>query len=274
MKLILIYFLLFLAGELLNSLVFDAIFSVMELPAIELYGILRMAGSLMMTYLFFWLYTTKKLRLEMKDFGITFNIKKWAVCLSVLLPVSVAAVYMIIGNTAIHPVSVSKIILTVTAALFMAAKSGILEEMLFRGYIMKLLESGWNKPAAILFPSILFGLLHIPAMETFRIASVFLLAVSGTLVGIMFSLAAYKENSVSNSALIHAVWNFVMISDIVHITAASDAYGTPLISVIIPDHILLTGGSFGAEASIIAIMGYCLVCVFLIICKKRNILYQ
>ena len=150
----------------------------------------------------------------------------------------------------------------IIASAMIALKSGILEEMLFRGFIMKLLESRWNKYVAIFVPSFIFGLVHIPSMETFTVEGVVLLIVSGTLVGLMFSLAAYAGKSVANSMLLHGIWNFVMITDILHITTKEGAYGESIFSMIIPsDNILLTGAGFGMEASIIAIAGYTLVCI-------------
>lgn len=44
------YVLLFLAGDLLNSLVFDLLFSIVELPIQGLYSVLRMLGCLIFTY--------------------------------------------------------------------------------------------------------------------------------------------------------------------------------------------------------------------------------
>ena len=91
---------------------------------------------------------------------------------------------------------------------------------------------------------------------------VVLLIVSGTLVGMMFSLAAYAGKSVANSMLLHGIWNFVMITDILHITTKEGIYGEPLFLMIISsDNMLLTGAGFGMEASIIAIAGYALVCI-------------
>ena len=43
--------LLFLAGDLLNSLVFDLLFSVVELPIRGLYHVFRVLGCLIFTYL-------------------------------------------------------------------------------------------------------------------------------------------------------------------------------------------------------------------------------
>lgn len=267
---ILVYFLLFLAGDLFSSISFDLLFSFVELPSNALYVILRMLGALLLTAFLFLLYTTKGLHLKMKDFGITPNIKKWGVLISVFLPVFVTAIFAMIGKFEVNSFSAGEICLIIIASMLIALKSGITEEMLFRGYIMKLLESRWNKYIAILIPSFLFSLVHIPSMETFTVSGVLLLIISGTVVGIMFSLVSYKGKSISNSALLHAAWNFIMITDILHITTAQGTYGSPIFSIIISsDNVFLTGAGFGIEASIIAIIGYILVCGFVLIPKKK-----
>lgn len=259
---VLIYFLLFLAGDLLSSILFDLLFLLISLPSSELYVILRMLGSLCLTVFLFWLYTTRGLHLKMKDFRITCHIKKWAAGLSVLLPGFVVACFGMLGEVSHNSLPVGKVCFILLASLLIAVKSGITEEMLFRGYVMKLLESRWNPFIAIIVPSFLFSLVHIPSMETFTVAGVVLLIISGTLVGVMFSLAAYEGDSISNSAILHAVWNFVMITDILHITTAQGSYGEPVFSIIIfSENPILTGAGFGAEASIISIIGYALVCV-------------
>lgn len=268
---IVIYFLLFLAGDLLSSLLFDLLFSVVKLPSRELYIIPRMLGCLLLTFLFFWLYTTKSLHLKMKDFGITFDIKKWGVILSVLLPTFVVIVFLMVGKAEVNAFALENVVLIVIASMITALKAGILEEMLFRGFIMKLLENRWNRYIAILIPSFIFSLVHIPSMETFTLGGVVLLVISGTLVGVMFSLVAYKGNSISNSAFMHAIWNFIMITSILHITTEQRAYGEPIFSIIIPsDNILLTGAGFGVEASFIAIIGYALVCGIVMFFKKNK----
>lgn len=150
-------------------------------------------------------------------------------------------------------------------------KAGILEEILFRGFIMRLLESKWNKYIAVLVPSVLFSFAHLPSMETFTIGGVFLLIISGTLVGTMFSLASYAGNSIGNNILMHTVWNFAIVTDILHITTSEGAYGEPIFQLIIPsDNILLTGAGFGIEASLIAIIGYTLACLTLAFIYRRN----
>ena len=210
----------------------------------------------------------------MRSFGISFDIKPWGVLFSVLLPAFVVLAFLLIGNGYVNSFAVSDAILIVISSILTALKAGIIEEMLFRGFIMKLLENRWNKFVAIFAPSFLFSLLHIPSMETFSVVGVMLLIVSGTLVGIMFSLVAHKGNSISNSAIIHTVWNLVMVTSILHITTEQGYYGNPIFSIIISsNHVLLTGAGFGVEASIIAIVEYACICAVVLLSQNSRGLF-
>lgn len=191
--------------------------------------------------------------------------------LSVLLPAFVVTIFLIIGRAQVNVFSTGDIFLIIISSILIALKAGILEEILFRGFIMRLLESKWNKYIAVLVPSVLFSFAHLPSMETFTIGGVFLLIISGTLVGTMFSLASYAGNSIGNNILMHTVWNFAIVTDILHITTSEGAYGEPIFQLIIPsDNILLTGAGFGIEASLIAIIGYTLACLTLAFIYRRN----
>lgn len=258
---IIIYVLLYFAGDLLSSMAFDLLFSMIELPIRGLYSILRILGCFIVTYVLFWLYTTKILHLKMKDFRITCSIRKWAVLYAAMLPSFVVICYVIIGSPIVTISNPAEIVIAVTYSIIAALKAGVLEEMLFRGYILKLLETKWGKPVAFLVPSFLFSLLHLPSMDEFSVAGILLLMISGTLAGLMFSLVTWKGNSISNSSLLHAIWNFILVTDIMHITTAQGVYGEPVFSIIIPsDNVLVTGAGFGVEASIISIIGYLFVC--------------
>ena len=250
LKQLLLYFLLFLAGDLFSSIAFDLLFSLIPLRARWMYLLLRSLGALGLTWLLFWLYTTRVLGRAMADFGVTPSVKGWAAAAAVLLPAGVTAVYGSLGRWTAAPVPLGEAAGTIAASLALALKAGVTEEMLFRGYMMTLVRERWNRRIAILAPSALFACVHLIGLETFSPAGVALLLVSGSLVGIMFSLAADRGGSVGSSAVIHTVWNLVMVTDVLHITTAQGTYGSPLLSVVIPwENALLTGGDFGVEAS-------------------------
>lgn len=267
---ILAYFGLFLAGELLGGLPFDLLFSVVHLPYAALYTSCRMAGSLAVTVFLFWLYTTRVLHRSMEDFGICLRLPKWSILLAIALPGFVLAVYSFFGQWSVGRFTVGEGVCLALASVLIALKSGLTEEMLFRGYILRLLEGRWGRKLAILLPSVLFGLVHLTSLTEFSLSSVLLLLLSGTLVGILFSLAACRADSIAASALIHGVWNLVMITGIVNIRAGEPAGGA-FFGLSIPNTSLwLTGGEFGPEASLIAITAYALGCAFLLWGRKAD----
>lgn len=140
---------------------------------------------------------------------------------------------------------------------FYGFAAGAVEEMIFRGVIMGMLEQRIGRVKAVLLPSILFAVVHMVG-ASFDVMSMLQLLVSGSLVGILFSLIAIESGSIWNSALVHGIWNMVMAGGILHIGKAIDSqvlYNW----VLNTDETLWTGGEFGAEASLIAITVYLLV---------------
>lgn len=134
---------------------------------------------------------------------------------------------------------------------------GAVEEMIFRGVIMGMLEQRIGRVKAVLLPSILFAVVHMVG-SSFDVMSMLQLLVSGSLVGILFSLIAMESGSIWNSALVHGIWNMVMAGGILHIGKAIDSQAL-YNWVLNTDETLWTGGEFGAEASLIAITVYLLV---------------
>lgn len=147
---------------------------------------------------------------------------------------------------------------TVCAGMFFIGfAAGIVEEMVFRGFIMNLLDQKIGRKAAILLPSLLFGLVHIIGMD-FSIVSSLQVLVAGTLVGIMFSLIALERHSVWNSAIVHVLWNIVILGGVLSIGKSLDEYSV-YTYILHTDSFAVTGGEFGIESSLIAIAGYLIV---------------
>lgn len=140
---------------------------------------------------------------------------------------------------------------------FYGFAAGAVEEMIFRGVIMGMLEQRIGRVKAVLLPSILFAVVHMVG-GSFDVMSMLQLLVSGSLVGILFSLIAIESGNIWNSALVHGIWNMAMAGGILHIGKVIDSqvlYNW----VLNTDETLWTGGEFGAEASLIAITVYLLV---------------
>lgn len=143
----------------------------------------------------------------------------------------------------------------VEAVVFYGLAAGIVEEAVFRGVIMTALERRWNKAVAVAVPSGIFAVSHVIGAELDFVSFLQLLA-AGSVVGVLFSLIAIHSGSIWNSALVHAVWNMVLVG-LVHI--GPEANALYLWNYVMDSRsFLITGGDFGAEASAIAIAGYAL----------------
>lgn len=185
---------------------------------------------------------------------------KW-LAVALLLPVSVTVLYLLLpGQMVDSGMDTRQVLETVSAGVFFTGLgAGIVEEMVFRGLIMSLILRRWGKTAAIFIPSVLFGLVHIIGMD-FSFLSALQVVLAGTAVGVMFSLIALERCSVWNSAMVHALWNMVIIGGILSIGVEASPYSI-YSYVLETGNFAVTGGQFGIESSVIAIAGYGVVSV-------------
>lgn len=206
------------------------------------------------------LYCEKVIHIKLEDCRIT-KLKVspvWALC-ALLLPVGVSCALMCTPGTFVaNSMNASKIANIILVALFGAGISaGVVEEMVFRGFIMRMVEERWGRVAAVIVPSVIFGLLHIINIDM-NLRDIILLLIAGTSVGIIFSLIVYQSGSIWSSALVHGMWNFIMIGDILDINIKHNT-GAIFSYKMLSKSVILTGGSFGVESSIIAVIGYWIV---------------
>lgn len=220
----------------------------------------HIAGGLLYAvsaYIMVWLFCTKYLKEELAAFLIPkCRIQvKWAVA-AVLLPALVSMVYLLLpGNFVSNPLDTGTKLALVTRGVFIAGLgAGIVEELLFRGLLMNVVIQKFGRAAGIFAPSVLFASLHIIGMN-FGLLSCLQVMAAGTLVGIMFSLIALEGHSVWNSAIVHAVWNMIIIGG--GLTIGTEVNEYAVCSYVLETRaFLLTGGEFGIESSVVAIIGY------------------
>ena len=75
------------------------------------------------------------------------------------------------------------------------------------------------------------------------------------MVGILFSIVTYESGSIWSSAVMHGVWNIVMIGGILHIGISAEE--TSIFNYVLDtESFLISGGDFGVETSIFAIIAY------------------
>jgi uncharacterized protein len=125
----------------------------------------------------------------------------------------------------------------------------MLEELLFRGVLLRITEEVSGTAVAIVVSSVLFGLAHAanPGATPFTI---FALTVE---LGILLSLAYVLTRNIWLAVGIHMAWNFMQGFVFgTEVSGSRESFSVFTTSMTGPD--LLTGGSFGVEGSIVSLL--------------------
>lgn len=217
------------------------------------------------------LFWTKVIKLSMEECKTPkFSLNPIWCIVAVVMPCMVSGILLLTpghwANESLESATIWNF--TTSAIFFYGIGTGIVEELIFRGVIMSALEYRWNKTVAVVAPSVLFGLLHIMGRDL-DFFSIIQLLIAGSIVGILFSLVTYESGNIWNSALLHAVWNMIIIGGILHIGDTVDEYSI-YNYVLDSESFLITGGDFGIEASVFAIAAYLIFIVLAAVRIKKQ----
>ena len=147
--------------------------------------------------------------------------------------------------------------------LFMFLVVAVGEEVLFRGIVFRMIDDRWGTAVALVISALIFGFVHISNNNATVWSSVAIAVEAGLLLG-----AAYKWSGTLWVPIgIHWSWNYFQGPIFGFAVSGGD---TPsLIKPVIQGSDWLTGGSFGAEASIPAfVLGLALAIVFLLLPRR------
>ncbi len=213
----------------------------------------------------------KLLGVTLEECQVTrFRIKPiWAAAAFIMPAIAVSGLLMTEGHWVISDTAQSFADMVTTSVFIAGLAVGVVEEAVFRGVVMKAIEMRWNKAVAVIVPSAAFGAIHV-LNGKLSVISFIQLVIAGSIVGILFSLVTYESGSIWSAALMHSVWNMCMASGILNIgTEPSD--NNLFNYVLETNSALITGGEFGAEASVISIGGYLIFTVLAaVLLKKRQ----
>ena len=139
-----------------------------------------------------------------------------------------------------------------SALFYQGLTAGIVQEAVFRGMLLSAFERGINRLAGILLNSALFSVVQLIGQQL-TVAQAVQLLVFYMLLGLLFSLVTVETGNIWNAALMHSVWGAAISGGVLHIgTSANPA---ALANYLLADSgDLLTGGSAGAAASVLAIV--------------------
>ena len=134
-------------------------------------------------------------------------------------------------------------------AIAMALSSSVFEELLFRGVLFRSVETWFGSWAALVVSSLVFGLSHMMNPQATLEGALFIAVEAGILLAAAFMLTRRLWLSIG----FHMAWNYTqsaIFSGIVSGTEASQG----LIRSTVQGPDLLTGGKFGVESSVLALL--------------------
>jgi uncharacterized protein len=146
-----------------------------------------------------------------------------------------------------------------------AVSAGVVEELLFRGILFRIVESAVGSWLAVALSAVVFGLLHLLNAHSSAQGVVAIMLEAGILLAAAFMMTRHLWLPIG----LHIGWNFTQ-GGIFGIAVS----GTPtsgLLKGVLSGPDWLSGGIFGAEASLISVI-ICLITavVFLAIAIRRG----
>lgn len=141
----------------------------------------------------------------------------------------------------------------------------VFEEIIFRGVIFRLIDDRWNSALALIISAVLFGALHYWNPGASLWSSCAIAIEAGLLLG-----AAYKHFGTLWLPIgIHWAWNYVQ-GNVLGFAVSGVQTSDKIFSPIITGSDWITGGAFGAEASVPAVGVGLLLTIVLLAGRKRD----
>jgi membrane protease YdiL (CAAX protease family) len=134
-------------------------------------------------------------------------------------------------------------------AIAMALSSGVFEELLFRGVLFRSVETWFGSWAALVVSSLVFGLTHLLNPQGTLEGALFIAVEAGILLAAAYMLTRRLWLSMA----FHVSWNYTQSAIFSGIVSGNDA-SQGLIRSTVKGPALLTGGDFGVESSLLALL--------------------
>jgi membrane protease YdiL (CAAX protease family) len=159
-----------------------------------------------------------------------------------------AAVGALYAAGAWHPAGLNPWSLAIAIPIAEMMFVGVLEEVLFRAILFRILDQWLGGRVALLLSAALFGLAHVPG------EGATLLAIANTVVaGVMFAAAYRLTRRLWLCIGIHAAWNYTLGS-IFSIAVSGHQSRAGLVDGTLTGPDWLTGGAYGLEGSVVTLV--------------------
>ena len=213
------------------------------------------SAFVLVMYALWWKWTEKRRAADMPmrrlaaDTGIGFGV-------GILFFVLVTGFIALLGSYRVESVSWNWD--TLIKDLFMFLIVAVGEEVLFRGIVFRMIDDRWGTMVALILSALIFGFVHITNDNATVWSSLAIAVEAGLLLG-----AAYKWSGTLWVPIgIHWAWNYFQGPVFGFAVSGNETHS--VIKPVIEGSEWLTGGSFGAEASIPAfVLGLAMAIGFL-----------
>lgn len=143
--------------------------------------------------------------------------------------------------------------------------AGVAEEIIFRGVVFRLLEPALGTWGALALSAVVFGGMHLANPRATWAGAAAIAVEAGLGLGLLYALTRSLWVVIG----VHAAWN--VVQGVVFGIAVS---GTPTVRGLVVSHpagpVLLSGGGFGVEASVVSVACWGLVATVLVVLLVRG----
>lgn len=192
---------------------------------------------------------------------LQFNYKKLilGLTLGLLLPLVILQVLNLMGCANISWSSIelqSEELIIILGYGCVAIFTGIVEEVVFRGMVVREFAQKYGWVIAAVIGGVLFGLPHLITMlQDISLINMLQILLASIIVSFLFVAMYIRTHSLWFPIGFHIAWNFCL-KGILGVTMSGSDAKAGFLNIELTGSPLLTGGSFGIEASFVSILVY------------------
>jgi uncharacterized protein len=204
-------------------------------------------GAAATTFIIYWAFTRYIERKPTKEFASDGALKEWGLGAGLGFFAMAATIGIIAALGGYHVTGTDGPSVLISVAS-MAIVSGVTEEILLRGVVFRLLEQWLGSIVALALSAALFGILHLGNPNSSWLAAFAIAIEAGILLGALYMLTRRLWAAIG----LHMIWNATQGGLFGVKVSGTNVDGLLVSEASGPD--ILSGGAFGAEASLPAMV--------------------
>lgn len=174
------------------------------------------------------------------------------------------AILLAVGWFSIVPSEPANSLLVALQLAIFLLPAALWEELFFRGYLFATLREALGAPAALALTSLAFGLLHLGNAGA-NLQAIAQVAVAGVWLGVVL----LATRSLYAAWLAHFAWNWTMAA-VFHAPVSGIPFAVPDYRLVDTGPDWATGGVWGPEAGVFALLGMVLTMIYLFARRARR----